>query len=116
MNRTPANLPPVETRFKPGVSGNPGGQPKEKPFTDAYRKFSKMSIEKIKALNTDELTAAEAVAVGILREGIKGKPVAAQEAADRAEGKVKQTVEVEGGLADAFVVAAERLASARGRR
>jgi hypothetical protein len=24
----PKHLPPVETRFKPGVSGNPGGKPK----------------------------------------------------------------------------------------
>jgi hypothetical protein len=116
MKGTPAHLPPVATRFKPGVSGNPGGQPKEKPFTDAYRKFSKYSLEKIKALDTEKLTGAEAVAIAMLREAIKGKPIAAQEATDRTEGKVKQTVEVEGGLAEAFAVAAERLASERGRR
>lgn len=86
--------PPIHSRFKKGQSGNPGGQPKEKPFTDAYRKFAKLSIAEIKALDVEKLTAAEAVAVGMLREAMKGKPAAACEAADRSDGKVKETLEV----------------------
>jgi hypothetical protein len=63
--------------FKPGKSGNPGGRPKSKPLTEAYER-----------LLADRKTA-DAVAKAMERQARKGNVRAAQEMADRVEGKIQ---------------------------
>lgn len=106
--------PPEEHRFKKGQSGNPGGLPKRKPFADAYRRFAKMPIEEIEKLDPKKLTGAEGVALATIRDAIKGAVMAAKEAADRAEGKSIQTLEL-GGI-DGAVIAVAHLTGAEAAR
>lgn len=90
-------IPPIEHRFQKGNRANPGGRPKLTPFADAYRKFAKMSADRLEKMKDSDLTGAEAVARGIILAAKRGRTLAAVEAADRTEGKVPQAVKVEGG-------------------
>lgn len=72
-------LPPVETRFKKGQSGNPSGRPKRPLVT----------TQLIRILSRKDKTGrsyAEAVAAGLIKELTKGKNV--KELLDRIEGPV----------------------------
>jgi hypothetical protein len=89
--------------FPKGVSGNPGGRPKTKPLTDAYRKNLGLVIT---AENAKELrlpagfigkTVAEAIAIGQAKAAIKGGTIAAREIADRTEGRTAQDVRLQVG-------------------
>ena len=79
-------------RFKPGQSGNPGGRPKRKRITEALMDALETLVK------AGDKTAAEAVAVAMIRKAIKGDVKAATFIADRTEGKPAQTVKVEGGI------------------
>lgn len=67
-------------KWPKGVSGNPGGRPKTKPFKEALQRL----IEKLGG--PDE--AAEA----IYARALTGDVAAFRECADRLDGKVPQTV------------------------
>ena len=78
-------LPPMETRWKKGESGNPRGRPKKKDsLTDALREL----------LNEACLTDAEKRSWGELfvhsrlRQALKGDAMAAKEIWDRHDGKI----------------------------
>lgn len=82
------NVPPPEYRFAPGQSGNPGGRPKTKPLTDAYR-----AILNQKDPNDKEgRTYAEIIAMAQVKRAIEGDSRAVGEIADRVEGKVTQPI------------------------
>jgi len=85
------------TRFQPGVSGNPGGRPKSKLLSEAYKRALEAEIltGKFKGL-----TEAEVIAQRLLDEAKKGKVNAASELADRVEGKPRQSYEVQLSVVD----------------
>jgi hypothetical protein len=79
-------------KFKPGQSGNPGGRPKRKKITDALIDALEVVIK------SGNKTAAEAIALAMVRKAIKGDVKAATFIGDRTEGKPMQAVKIEGGL------------------
>lgn len=96
------SLPPAleANKFKPGVSGNPGGRPKKTPLTDLYKELldSPEIIEEVR--NSVRQMVKSGRMVGMLQ---------LKEMAERVEGKVTQPIEVEISLF-------ERLRKARERR
>ena len=80
--------------WQKGVSGNPNGRPKKKPITLAYEKL------------LDDPAVALKVAEGIVAAAKAGDVQAAREIADRLEGRVPQSVAVEGTLNIAALVIA----------
>lgn len=82
--------PPVETRFKPGVSGNPSGRPRTKPITDRFRDY----IEKEASKKTKETVADQIVKewVAMIKAG---DSAALKEALNRLEGATVQKIEAE---------------------
>ncbi len=86
--------PPREHQFKKGRSGNPGGRPKGTSVTAELRRL------------LDEAHNGKAIATllaeRMVRDALAGKAGAAKELLDRAEGKVTERVEVQGG--GAYVV------------
>jgi hypothetical protein len=78
------------TQFRPGVSGNPGGRPKSKLFREAY--LAVLEAEDLK--NFQPSNVLETVAKKIVEEAKKGKVQAANEIADRVEGKACQAVDL----------------------
>jgi hypothetical protein len=90
--RNRGGLPPVETRWRKGQSGNPGGRPKKKPITEAYEAMatSKVPIAVLESLQRagfEGRTWAEAWAFGLAVKAARGDVPAAKEIADRVEGK-----------------------------
>lgn len=80
--------PPAHTRWKPGQSGNPGGRPKTAHLAQAYR-------EALESLDPKtQRSVAEVIAMAIIRRALKGDVKAAQEIADRTEGKARQAIEI----------------------
>ncbi len=77
-------VPPPEHRFKPGQSGNPGGRPKTKLITQAYR-------ELLEQLDPEERkTLAQKLARKAVDQALKGSLAALKEITDRTEGKSVQ--------------------------
>jgi len=74
-----------------GVSGNPQGRPKSAPFSQACREMLGQPVP------DDPLgrTYAQAIAETLAAKALEGDIRAAQELADRAEGKPRQSVEIE---------------------
>jgi len=72
-------------KFEKGVSGNPGGRPKHKPFLEAIEKHIKEHPE--------DVTAAIKAAFAQTK---RGSFVHLRELADRTDGPVKQQVEHSG--------------------
>lgn len=89
-------LPPVETRFKPGVSGNPSGRPASKPLTDALKRALSEPDAKTRRTNLEEVVRT------LVALAKKGKVDAIREILDRIEGKTlsehKVTSRLEGAL------------------
>lgn len=83
-------------RFPKGVSGNPGGRPKFKILSEAY----KVVLEHDNAKPFKPQTNAEAIAEKMAAEARKGKVNAASELADRTEGKPRQAYEVKLSITD----------------
>jgi len=71
--------------FKKGQSGNPGGRPKEKLFTDALRM-------EIKAAGGDHKRLRK-IADALLQKAESGDIQAIREVADRLDGKAPQAIE-----------------------
>ncbi len=74
-----------------GVSGNPSGRPRKTPLTDACRDVLAQAIPS----DPTGRTYAEAIALTLAKKAVEGDIRAAQEIADRAEGKPRQSLEVE---------------------
>jgi len=91
-------VPPEKDRFQPGESGNPGGRPRMKPLSDAYRRVLGMSDEEIQKLNPAELSRAMKIALSIAKKAAEGDTRAAAEVADRVEGTAIRSVDVSGSL------------------
>ncbi len=97
-------VPPIEYRWKPGESGNPGGRPSRKPLTDAIRKL--LDMDRATFETYEPATVAEQMALDTIRNA-KTDPRFATHMYDRAEGKVADTVHVEGGPQPLQIVLAE---------
>ena len=89
----------LATRFKPGQSGNPGGRPKSAHLSHACRELLAATVPN----DPQGRTYAEAVAQALAQKAIAGDIRAAQEIADRAEGRARQALDVhDTTLRDAF--------------
>ena len=96
---TPENRPKTgvvdagkNTRFQPGVSGNPGGRPATKILTDALKKRLAMRAPREFAISlgiTEDITIAEAIAAELANKAMAGDIAACKEVFDRLEGKVR---------------------------
>jgi Family of unknown function (DUF5681) len=90
----PQNGKPVRgdeaTRWKPGQSGNPGGRPKRTPLIDACREV----LSQLVPGDAKGRTYAQAIAEKLAAKAVEGDIRAAQELADRAEGKARQTLQI----------------------
>lgn len=78
------------TQFQPGKRANPGGRPKAAVLSKAYRDVLQSIDPKDPKARTVALVIAEALA----KKAKRGDVRAAQELADRAEGKPLQAVNV----------------------
>jgi Family of unknown function (DUF5681) len=79
------------TRWKSGQSGNPGGRPKAAPLSHACRELLAQPVPE----DPKGRTYAEAIAQTLGEKALAGDIRAAQELADRAEGKARQAIEIE---------------------
>ena len=79
--------------WMPGQSGNPGGRPKSKLISEAY----KVKLESLVPDDPQGRTYAELIADGMIVEAVRGKNKvnAASEMADRTEGKPRQSTKIE---------------------
>jgi len=88
-NRRP--LPPVERRWKKGVSGNPKGRPKKQ---ESLTSLLKEEIDTICPADKENRTWGDLVVRATLQLALKGNPVALREVWDRLDGKLKQSLEL----------------------
>jgi len=102
-------LPPEETRFKPGVSGNSGGRPKLPEDIKEARKISQFEFERIvnrylfmtdaeftEDLARPEATKFERLVGGIIDKAIKKKDEKKAEwILSRTLGKMRERLEIE---------------------
>lgn len=80
------------TRWKKGdPSPNPGGRPKTAPLSQACRELLAQPVPN----DPEDRTYAEAIAQTLAEKALAGDIRAAQEIADRAEGRPRQSIEVE---------------------
>jgi Family of unknown function (DUF5681) len=78
-------------RWKKGQSGNPGGRPKSKTLSNAYRN----KLEEAVPNDPEGRTWAEFIAEAQVRDAVRGNVQAAREIADRTEGRPRQSIEFE---------------------
>ncbi|CAB4171888.1 hypothetical protein UFOVP1349_4 [uncultured Caudovirales phage] len=76
--------------FQPGVSGNPAGRPKTKPFRDA--------LERVIAAASADADALDVIAQALYDKAKTGDVPAMKEFADRLDGKPAQALEMSGSL------------------
>jgi hypothetical protein len=88
-------------KFKPGKSGNPGGNYKSRPFTDAIAVVSEMTVAEIAIFSLSD-TGPIAAVKALFREGIKGNVQAFAELANRLEGRPAQRMQY-GDVPDATI-------------
>ena len=95
-----ANLAKGEPhRWKPGQSGNPGGRPKGAPLSQACRALLGQPVPG----DPEGRTYAQLIAQTLAEKALRGDIRAAQELADRAEGRARQSIEIEhSSLREAF--------------
>lgn len=80
-------------RFPAGQSGNPGGRPRSKHISDAYRSILAEPFPG----DPEGRTYAEIIALGAIRSAIKhGDVNILREITDRTEGRARQAVELTG--------------------
>jgi Family of unknown function (DUF5681) len=83
----PENLTP----WRPGQSGNPGGRPKTAPLSQACREL----LTQLVPDDQQNRTYAQAIAQTLGQKALGGDIRAAQELADRAEGRARQSIEIQ---------------------
>ncbi len=81
-------LPPVETRWKKGESGNPKGRPKKQ---DSLTSLLREEIKKICPADREKRTWKELIVGATLQLAMKGNAAALREVWDRLDGKILQT-------------------------
>jgi hypothetical protein len=81
----------IPHRWQPGQSGNPGGRPKRTPLADACRDVLALPVPG----DSEGRTYAQKIAATLAEKAVDGDIRAAQELADRAEGKARQSIEIE---------------------
>jgi Family of unknown function (DUF5681) len=77
--------------FPKGVSGNPGGRPKSRTLSEAYRK----ELAKVIPNDPEGRTFAEVIARQVVLAAAKGDLGCAREIADRVEGKPRQSLDID---------------------
>jgi hypothetical protein len=83
-------------RFKPGVSGNPGGRPKKRAISDRYLELAEQELPekyRIKYGLPEGATFGDALAVVMFEAALAGKAEAAREIREAIEGKTAQRQE-----------------------
>ena len=80
--------PPKDTRWRKGVSGNPGGRPKGRGVTHYLRE--------ILAREHNGRPIGELVAERLVKDALSGKFAAAKEIMERTDGKVPDKHQIEG--------------------
>lgn len=85
-------LPPVNTRWKKGTSGNPRGRPKKQ---DSLTKLLREELEKVCPADREGRKWKELLIRATLQLAMKGKPMAFKEVWERLEGKVPQTEKIQ---------------------
>ena len=90
-------LPPVEKRWKRGVSGNPRGRPKKQ---DSLTSLLKEEIAKICPADRENRTWKELVVRATLQLAMKGNATALKEVWERLDGKTLQTERLQLGGTD----------------
>jgi len=88
--------PPLETRWKPGQSGNPKGKPK-----GALNIVSAIKRE-VLATDAEGRTAADIIGEKVVAKAKKGQMDAVHFVADRMDGPLKRVVALEGPTVDAL--------------
>jgi hypothetical protein len=78
-------------RWQKGVSGNPGGRPKTSSLAQACR----VRLSALVPKDRHARTFAEAIADALAAKALNGDIRATQELADRAEGRPRQSLEVD---------------------
>jgi len=84
--------PPVASRWKKGVSGNPRGRPKKR---DILTSLLKEEIAKICPADREKRTWKELIVRATLQLAMKGNATALKEVWERLDGKVLQTEKVQ---------------------
>lgn len=90
--------PPKHTRFKKGQSGNPAGKPKKLPEIDDL--LAEVLGEE------DGKSTARDILIALAVRAKKGDTRAAEVLLDRAYGKIKEKIEVTGGIKSYRIVPA----------
>ncbi|HEV2615957.1 MAG TPA: DUF5681 domain-containing protein [Candidatus Acidoferrales bacterium] len=85
--------PPLGRRFEKGVSGNPGGRPKTRSLSVACREL----LETVVPGDPHGLTYSQKIARRLAKSALRGSVSAAQELADRSEGRPHQAVQFSDG-------------------
>lgn len=88
----PQNLKP----FQKGVSGNPAGRPPTSKLDERIREFL---MQQIRTNDGNQVQHLDLIMRGLLKRAAQGEPKAAALLLERGYGKVKQQIELEGGLA-----------------
>jgi uncharacterized protein DUF5681 len=81
-------LPPVASRWKKGISGNPRGRPKKE---DCLTSLLRAEIQKACPADREKRTWKELVVRATLQLAMKGNATALKEVWERLDGKVLQT-------------------------
>ncbi len=102
--------PPLESRFRPGRSGNPAGRPRRKSLGERISTLLARTELDGRAL-PEGMCVADLLAEAIVKEALKGKFAFAKEILGRTEGKVADRIaEPDGGpLMDLSVLSNEEL-------
>src|SRR5207245_7462520 len=78
-------LPPVETRWKKGASGNPRGRPKKQ---DCLSQLLREEIQKICPADREKRTWKQLIVLATLQLAMKGSRTELKEVWERVDGKV----------------------------
>ena len=84
--------PPVASRWKKGVSGNPRGRPKKR---DSLTSLLKEEIAKICPADREKRSWKELIVRATLQLAMKGNATALKEVWERLDGKILQTERVQ---------------------
>jgi hypothetical protein len=97
-------LPPTETRWKKGTSGNPRGRPKKQ---DCLTQLLREEIQKICPADREKRKWKELIVRATLQLAMKGNATALKEVWERLDGKVLQTEKLQLGGTDGKQVTIE---------